>query len=600
MLKLLAGNEALALGAYHAGVMVASAYPGTPSTEILESLAGHKDIRVDWSSDERVAMEVAIGASFAGVRAMASMKHVGLNVASDPFMSSSVTGVNAGLVVVVADDPGMHSSQSEQDTRNYAKFAKVPLLEPGDSQEAYDFMQYAFDISEKFDTPVIVRSTTRLSHAKSVVDLSKSRTEKKGDFGYDISKYVLLPVYARGRRPAMEQRVSKLRKYAETLPLNQITWGDTRVGIVSSGVVYQYAREVFPDASFLKLGMVYPLPQTLIKQFASHVEKLIVIEELDPFIEDNIRLKGISVIGKAIFPSIGEFSPEVIEESAVHANILPKSASRKQPAEGLPKRPPLLCPGCPHTGLFHVLSSVGKRSVPGKSAKPEDRDLVICGDIGCYTLGTYPPLSAMDFNVCMGASIGMALGMEKSGIDKKVVAVIGDSTFYHSGVSGLLTAVYFNSKITIVILDNLTTAMTGHQDHPGTGVSAQGDPATTVELEQLVRGCGVEDMVTVDAFDIKAVRNGVKSALDADNLSVIIVRGNCAVRIKQRSGARAVDAEYCNDCGMCLLLGCSAIQKRDGRIVIDEALCAGDICKVCQQLCSRGAIYSTSDKGQND
>ncbi|MFC1951185.1 indolepyruvate ferredoxin oxidoreductase subunit alpha [Chloroflexota bacterium] len=591
MLKLLSGNEALALGVYHAGVMVASAYPGTPSTEILESLSRHKDVHAEWSSDERVAMEVALGASFAGVRAMVSMKHVGLNVASDPFMSSSVTGVNAGLVMIVADDPGMHSSQSEQDTRNYAKFAKVPLLEPGDSQEAYDFIEYAFDISEKFDTPVIVRSTTRLSHAKSVVDVSKTRAEKEGEFGYDISKYVLLPVYARGRRPAVEQRVNKLRKYAETLPLNKITWGDTRIGIVSSGVVYQYAREAFPSASFLKLGMVYPLPQTLIKQFASHVEKLIVIEELDPFIEDNIRLKGISVIGKVIFPSIGEFSPDVIKESAVRANILAKTASRKEPAEGLPKRPPLLCPGCPHTGLFHVLSSIDKRSVPGKSAKLKERDLAICGDIGCYTLGTYPPLSAMDFNICMGASIGTALGMERSGIDKKVVAVIGDSTFYHSGISGLLTAVYFNSKITIVILDNLTTAMTGHQDHPGTGISVQGEPTTKVELEQLVRGCGVEDVVTVDAFDIKSIRKSVKSALDAPNLSVIIVRGNCAVRVKQRSGARVIDAERCNDCGKCLLLGCSAIQKRDGMVVIDAALCAGDICTICQQVCSRGAIH---------
>jgi indolepyruvate ferredoxin oxidoreductase alpha subunit len=590
MLKLLAGNEALALGAYHAGVMVASAYPGTPSTEILEVLSRHKDIRTDWASDERVAMEVALGASFAGVRALVAMKHVGLNVASDAFMSSSITGINAGLVMIVADDPGMHSSQSEQDTRNFARFARVPILEPSDSQEAYDFIEIAYDISEKYDTPVIVRSTTRISHSKSVVDVNKTRTTKNAEFNYDVSKYVLLPVYARGRQPNVMARVANLKEYAETMPLNQVTWGDTRIGIVSSGVAYQYAKEVFPDASFLKLGMVYPLPEKLIGEFALKVEKLIVIEELDPFLEENIRLMGIDLAGKEIFPDVGEFSPDVIEQSAAKAGLIDKTISRSAPAEGLPKRPPLLCPGCPHTGLFSVLSSIGKRSAPKKPADITKSELVICGDIGCYTLGTFPPLSAMDINVCMGASIGTALGVERANIGKKVVAVIGDSTFYHSGISGLLSAVYFDSKITLVILDNLTTAMTGHQDHPGTGVSAQGEQAVKVELEELVRGAGVKDVSVVDAFDIKAIRASVKSALDADNLSVIIVRGDCAVRIKTRFGSRSVDAEKCNDCGICLLLGCSAIQKIDDKVVIDPTLCAGDICTICEQVCARGAI----------
>jgi len=590
MLKLLAGNEAYALGAYHAGVMVASAYPGTPSTEILEMLSLHKDIRTDWASDERVAMEVALGASFAGVRALVAMKHVGLNVASDAFMSSSITGINAGLVMIVADDPGMHSSQSEQDTRNYAKFAKVPILEPSDSQEAYDFIETAFDISEQFDTPVIVRSTTRISHSKSVVDVNKTRITKNTEFTYDVSKYVLLPVYARGRQPNVKQRVEKLKEYAETLPLNQIIWRDKSLGIISSGVAYQYAREIFTGASFLKLGMVYPLPNKLINEFASKVEKLIVVEELDLFLEENIRLMGLEVTGKEIFPAIGEFSPDVIEASAAKEGLIDKTISKIVPAEGLPKRPPLLCPGCPHTGLFSVLSSIGKRSAPKKTRNINESDLVICGDIGCYTLGTYPPLSAMDVNVCMGASIGTALGVERANIDKKVVAVIGDSTFYHSGISGLLSAVYFDSKMTLVILDNLTTAMTGHQDHPGTGVSAKGEQAVKVELEDLVCGSGIKDVSVVNAFDIKEIRASVKSALDTDNLSVIIVRGNCAVRIKTRSGPFSVDAEKCNECGMCLLLGCSAIQKMDEKIVIDPTLCAGDICTICEQVCARGAI----------
>jgi len=505
-------------------------------------------------------------------------------------MSSSITGINAGLVMIVADDPGMHSSQSEQDTRNYARFAKIPVLEPSDSQEAYDFIEYAFDLSETFDTPVIVRTTTRISHSKSVVNVNKVRTEHNRDFTYNVSKYVLLPGYARARRPDQYARVAGLEEHAETFELNQITLGSKDVGIISSGVAYQYAKEVFPDASFLKLGMVYPLPKKLISDFADGVDKLIVVEELDPFLEENIRLMGIELQGKDIFPTIGEYSPDVIAQNAAKAGLIDNIVVSNKPAEGLPKRPPLLCPGCPHTGLFSILSSIGKRSAPKKTTDINNSGLVICGDIGCYTLGTYPPLSAMDINVCMGASIGTALGMERANVDKKVVAVIGDSTFFHSGISGLLSAVYFDSKMTLVILDNLTTAMTGHQDHPGTGVSAQGDQTRKVGLEQLIRGSGVNDLEVVDAFDIKTIKSTVKKALDADHLSVIIVRGDCAVRIKARSGPRAVETEKCNDCGMCLLLGCSAIQKDGDKVRIDATLCAGDICTICEQVCPRGAI----------
>lgn len=599
MLKLLYGNEALALGVYHAGVKVASAYPGTPSTEILEAVSRYSGIDVDWASDEKVALEIALGAAYAGVRSMVSMKHVGLNVAGDPFMSSSITGINAGFVIINADDPGMHSSQSEQDNRYYAKFAKIPLLEPGDSQEAYDLISHAYDISEQFDTPVMVRSTTRISHSKSVVkadDNAESGPHNR-HFEYNVQKYVLLPVYARARRPWIEQRLVKLGDFAGTTPLNKIIWGDRRLGIITSGVAYQYAREVFPGASFLKLGMTYPLSKELVWSFADQVEKLIVIEELDPFLEENIRNMGIEVTGKEFIPAIGELNPDIIEECSRKAGLLAGTPSGRKAPGGLPKRPPLLCPGCPHTGLFSILSSIGKRSQPGKSqGKPlPEPDLVICGDIGCYTLAAYPPLSAMDINVCMGASIGTALGMEKAGIDKKVVAVIGDSTFMHSGITGLINAVYYRSSITIIILDNLTTAMTGHQDHPGTGLSVQGVESGRVDLEELVRGTGVSDVSVVDAFDIKTLKNSVKSALDSSELSVIIVRGDCAVRVKARSEPKAVDMDKCNNCGVCLLLGCSAIQRDGERVFIDTTLCVGDVCAVCQQLCARGAIGAQSE-----
>ncbi len=595
MKRLLSGNEALALGAYHAGVRVATAYPGTPSTEILEAIARFDDVYAEWSTNEKVALEVALGASYAGVRAMASMKQVGLNVASDPFMAAATTGVDGGLVIICADDPGAHSSQGEQDNRHYARLAKVPVLEPGDSQEAYDFLAHAFDLSEQFDTPAMVRTTTRISHSKTVVDVTRSRSapSRQPEFRYNAAKYVMLPAHARLRHPLMEERLVRLAEYAETCPLNQTIWNERALGVVTGGVAYQYAREVFPRASFLKLGMTYPLPRNLLRHFAAQVKKVLVVEELEPFLQENMQAMGIDVIGKEFIPRVGELNPDIIYAAGQKAGLLPESPPRKTvPGVELPRRPPLLCPGCPHTGLFFVLSSIGQRA---RLAKAKDRTLadsplIITGDIGCYTLGTYPPLLAMDTCACMGASIGAALGMEKAHVGKKVVAVIGDSTFLHSGITGLVDGIYNNSQITLVILDNGTTAMTGHQEHPGTGVSAQGKETRKVDIEHLVRGIGVSDVSVVNAFDVKELRRRVRSALDSPELSVIIVRGDCAVRVPKRGEPRAIDMEKCNLCGTCLLLGCSAIQKTDEQLYIEPSLCVGDTCTVCQQICPRQAI----------
>jgi len=600
VVKLLSGNEALALGAYHASVGVATAYPGTPSTEILEYLARFDDIYAEWSTNEKVAMEVALGAAYAGTRSLVSMKHVGLNVASDPFMAASTTGVNTGMVVVSADDPGMHSSQNEQDNRHYAKLAKVPMLEPGDSQEAYELMAYAFDISERFNTPVLVRSTTRISHSKSVVKVNRSRVVPASQVGfqYDVAKYVMLPVYARLRHPLVEERLVSLAAYAETFPLNQVEWGERHLGVVSSGVACQYAREVFPEASFLKLSMTYPLPQNLIRHFAAQVDRVIVIEELDPFLQENIQAMGIKVTGKEFVSRVGELNTGIIEEASGAAGLLAETLPRQRSniASTLPKRPPLLCPGCPHTGTFFVLSGIGQRSKSpkAKGKAPKKPKLVITGDIGCYTLGTYPPLNAMDTCACMGASIGQALGMEKAGISEKVVAVIGDSTFLHSGITPLVNAVYNEGQITVIILDNRTTAMTGHQDHPGTGISAQGKETKAVVLEHLVRGMGISDVKVVNAFNIKDIRQAVKNSLDSPELSVIIVRGACSMRLPKRSEPRAIDTEKCNGCGICLMLGCPAIQSKDEQVYIDSTLCAGNACTICQQVCPRQAVVPES------
>jgi indolepyruvate ferredoxin oxidoreductase alpha subunit len=592
-MQLLSGNEALALGAYHAGVQVATAYPGTPSTEILENIARFHDIYAEWSTNEKVAMEVAMGAAYTGVRAMVSMKHVGLNVASDPFIAASYTGIIGGLVVISADDPQIHSSQNEQDNRHYARLAKVPMLEPADSQEAYELMNYTFDISEAFDTPVMLRTTTRISHSKSVVSVNRSRSvgKNRAAFHFNQSKYVMLPVYALPRHAAIEERMVKLAEYAETFPLNKVIAGNGKLGIVASGIAYQYAREVFPEASFLKLTMTWPLPENLIKNFSRNVERLIVVEELDPFLEENIRAMGIEVTGKEFIPAVGELNTRIVAESSGAAGLLPESAKDYilPPAEGLPKRPPLLCPGCPHTGIYFTLSTLGQRSelLGSKNQEPK---LIVTGDIGCYTLGTYPPLSVLDTTACMGAGIGQALGMEKSGVKSKVVAIIGDSTFMHSGITGLVNAVYNDGHITIIILDNRTTAMTGHQEHPGTGISAQGQETMAVDIESLARGIGANDIKVIDAFDTKALRKGVKDSLEREEVSVIIVRGACAMMVRQRTHPRKVDVEKCSQCNFCLRLGCPAIQSTDGQVFIEPSLCAGDICGICDQICPQKAI----------
>ena len=593
-LQLISGNEALALGAYHSGVQVAAAYPGTPSTEILENLARFKDIYAEWSTNEKVAMEVAMGAAYTGARAMVSMKMVGLNVASDPFMASSYTGVIGGLVVVCADDPQIHSSQNEQDNRHYARMAMVPMLEPTDSQDAYDLMGYAFDISEEFDTPVMLRTTTRISHSKSAVAINRTRKVKNPQpaFFFNQQKYIMLPVYALPRHALMEKRMVKLKEYTETFPLNQVSWGKRDLGIVTSGVSYNYAREVFPEASFLKLGMTWPLPEKMIKDFAGQVDKLIVVEELDPFLEDNIKSMGIAVNGKEFIPLVGELNTQIVADSSTGVGLIPESEKPLPPAAGLPRRPPLLCPGCPHTGIYFVLNTLGQRTKLFKSKDdgPQEPKLIITGDIGCYTLGTYPPLSVLDTTACMGAGIGQALGMERAGVKSKVVAIIGDSTFMHSGITGLVDAVYNQGHITIIILDNRTTAMTGHQEHPGTGISAQGEETFAVDIESLAMGIGVKDVKTINAFDLKALRDGVKDSLDREEVSVIIVRGSCAMRVRKRANPRKIDVEKCTQCNYCLSLGCPAIQSADGQVFIEPTLCAGDICTICEQLCPQKAI----------
>lgn len=604
MIRLLSGNEAFALGAYHAGVAVATAYPGTPSSEILESVARFPQVYAEWSTNEKVAMEVALGASYAGARAMASMKQVGLNVASDPFMAAATTGINGGLVVICADDPGIHSSQCEQDNRHFARLAKVPMLEPSDSQEAYDLMPLAFEISERFDTPVLVRSTTRISHSKSIVKAGDNRRASPRPIAFERNpeKYVMLPTSARLRRPLIEERLVKLANHSETFPYNRIEWGDRNLGIVSSGIAYQYAREVFPKASFLKLGMTYPLPARMVGEFAAGVDRIIVIEELDPFLEESILALGIKVTGKDFIPRIGELNPGIIAESCRRAGLLPKATSLPpiKTASRLPTRPPLLCAGCPHTAPFFVLSSIAKRSrnPKTKDTAPRESGLVITGDIGCYTLGAYPPWNVMDTTTCMGAGIGEALGMEKAGLadGKKLVALIGDSTFIHSGITPLVDAVYNQGHFTIIILDNGTTAMTGHQPHPGTGTSAKGEPTQAVDIESIVRAIGVRNVTVVKAFDVKEVRGAIRAAIDSNQLSVIITRGGCSVRLPKRTGPRVIDAAKCNQCGVCLTVGCPAIQTAGDQPLIDATMCAGDACTVCQQICPHQAIAPSNSQ----
>jgi indolepyruvate ferredoxin oxidoreductase alpha subunit len=584
MKVLLTGNEAIARGAYESGVRVASAYPGTPSTEILENMVQYAGMYAEWAPNEKVALEVAAGACIAGCRAMACMKHVGVNVAADPLFTLSYTGVRGGLVIITADDPEMHSSQNEQDNRNYARFAKIPMLEPADSQEAKDFVRLAFEISERFDTPVFVRTTTRIAHAKSLVELAEPQSppvpealERRPD------KYVMLPRNARLRHPLVEERLLKLAAFAETFERNELCLQDTAIGIIAAGVAYQYAREALPGCSFLKLGMSYPLPAEKIRQFAARVERLYVFEELDPFFEEQIRAMGIAVTGKEVFPLCGEFSPAT---AAQGVRGLPAPAAQAPLLAYLPPRPPNMCPGCPHRGMFYILKKL---------------KLFVTGDIGCYTLGALPPLNAMETCICMGASIGNALGIAKALGDSAAgttVAVIGDSTFLHSGITGLLDIAYNRGACTVIILDNRTTAMTGRQEHPGTGYTLANAPAGRVDYRGLCSALGIEHIATVNPYDLGQVERVVRQETARPAPSVIIAEAPCVLhrRDAQRGrAAYAVDEAACVGCKACLQLGCPAIEWRGAddaaRAFIQPGLCTG--CTVCAQVCPKHAINAT-------
>lgn len=585
---LLSGNEALARGAWEAGVCVAAGYPGTPSTEILETLAPMSDVYAEWSPNEKVALDVAVGAAYAGVRALAVMKHVGLNVAADSLFYVAMTGIEAGLVLIVADDPGMHSSQGEQDTRRYCKFARIPCLEPSDSQEAKDMVGLAFELSEQFDTPVLVRVTTRISHSHGIVALDEERPRRPGavpPYRIDPPKYVMVPGYARRRHPVMEERIRSLADHADGLAINRVEQGSGPIGIVTHGIAYQYAKEFFPQAPMLRLGMTYPLPAQMVRDFAAQVDRLIVIEELDPVIEEELTLQGIPCEGKSIFPAVGELDPETVRACAERASLLAAAPGPVQPATApsLPPRPPILCPGCPHRGLYAVARKL---------------ELVVNGDIGCYTLGFLPPLSAVHTTGCMGAGIGQAHGVSLAAPDQRHIAVIGDATFFHSGMAALLNVAYNGGETVTVILDNRTTAMTGHQQNPGTGHTLQGKPAGAIDLEQLVRSIGIAEVHTVDSYDLDAVEAALRHCLEAHAPSVVISRHPCALlpEVRRTYHPRTVLAEACIGCGRCLSVGCPALclsgntSGRTGKptVAIDPLLCAG--CGICAQMCLSQAI----------
>jgi len=578
MKKLMLGNEAVARGAYEAGVTVAAAYPGTPSTEITENIAKYDGIYSEWSPNEKVALEVAIGASIAGARSICSMKHVGLNVAADPLFTFSYTGVNGGMVLMVADDPGMHSSQNEQDSRFYARSSKVPMLEPADSQECKDYVKEAFEISEKYDCPVIVRLSTRISHSQSVVELGEKVDYKLKDYVKNPGKYVMMPAMARKRHVEVEKRMAALREFSNSTSINKIEWGSKDVGIITSGIAYQYAREAFGDASYLKLGMVYPLPEKLIEDFAKEVKTLYVVEELEPFIENQVKKLGIKVIGKECLPVIGELSAQLIKEKMLGQ----KTEGGAKLDEASPVRPPVMCPGCPHRGLFYVLKKL---------------KLVVSGDIGCYTLGALPPTESMDVCVCMGASVSGAHGMEKArGKDfaKKTVAILGDSTFMHSGITGLIDIVYNKGNSTVIILDNSITGMTGHQHNPTTGFTIKNEQTKQVNLVKLANAVGVERVRVVDPFNLKELEQIVKEETQAEEPSVIITQRPCALlKSVKYDGPKRINMDKCKKCKMCFSIGCPALVKVDDRIEINEALCIG--CDLCTKLCNFGAIEKAGE-----
>lgn len=588
MKKLLTGNEAIARGAYEAGVRYASAYPGTPSTEILENIALYKeDILAEWATNEKVALEAAIGASIAGARSIASMKHVGVNVASDALFTFAYTGVNGGMVLVTADEPGQHSSQNEQDNRNYAKFAKIPMLEPSNSQESKDMIKTAFEVSENFDTPVLVRVTTRICHSKGIVECSEREDVAIKEYVKDITKYITVPAFAQKMRVKIEGRTQRLLEFSNTTDLNYIEWNDTKVGVITSGAAYSFAKEVFGDSvSYLKLGFTYPLPTEKIKEFGSKVEKIYVIEENDPYIEEQVRILGFDCLGNNFFPPYGEMTPDVIRK-AVYGET--KETLEYDRVKVVP-RPPTLCAGCPHRGFFH---QIGKR-----------KNVMIAGDIGCYTLGFADPYNAMDFNMCMGAASSTGHGAQQvfnmTENPKRVVSVMGDSTFFHTGINALMDVSYNGSNTVTVILDNRITGMTGHQDNPGTGYTLQGKEAKELDIKTLVLACGIEHVVQIDPNDLTAMKNALDWALSLEEPSVIITRWPCVLkRLTTQDKTEfkgvfqdrySVNHEVCIGCKACVRTGCPAIsfdtEHKKSSINIEQ--CVG--CSVCYQVCPVKAI----------
>ncbi len=573
MRQLMLGNQAFARGLYEAGCAFVSSYPGTPSTEVTEEAAKYEEIYCEWAPNEKVAMEAAFGASLAGKRSFCGMKHVGLNVAADPLFTCSYTGVNAGMVICVADDAGMHSSQNEQDSRHYAAAAKIPMLEPSDSAEACEFVKKAYGLSEEYDTPVIVKMCTRVAHSQSIVETGKREEGKQHPYEKNIAKYVMMPGNAIRRHPVVEERTRRLAEYANTCGFNRVEMGDTKLGIITSSTSYQYVKEVFGDeACILKLGMIYPLPEQLILDFAAKVDKLAIVEELDPVIEDHCKKLGLTVTGKEALPLEGEYSQNLVAEK-----LGKETPAYKSLEENLPGRPPVMCAGCPHRGLFYILSK---------------NKCTVLGDIGCYTLGAVAPLSAMEMTLCMGASISSihgfnkALGAESEG---KTVAVIGDSTFMHSGMTGLANIAYNQSNSTVIILDNSITGMTGHQQNPTTGYNIKGDPAGKIDLESLCRAMGFERVAVIDPYNLEECDRVIKEELAADEPSVIISRRPCALLkyVKHKPPIRALE-DKCAGCKSCMRLGCPAISMKNQKVVIDNTLCVG--CGVCEQLCKFDAL----------
>ena len=566
------GNEAIARGAYEAGVKVSSAYPGTPSTEISEYLVQYRDdVYEEWAPNEKVATEVAVGASLAGVRSMACMKHVGLNVAADPLYSVSYMGVNGGLVIVVADDPGLYSSQNEQDTRMVARAAQIPVIEPSDSAEAKDYFKIAFELSEKFDRPFIFRTTTRLAHSQGLVELQDRVVPEDKVYEKNIQKNVMMPGNAKIRHIEIEKRNLELAEAANTLPINRVEMNDTKIGVITSGIPYQYVKEAMPEASVLKLGMVNPLPRKLIEDFASKVDTLYIVEELDPVIEEQVISWGINAIGKEILTVQGEYSANMLRKA-----ILKQELDIKEPAAA-PGRPPILCPGCPHRSVFYTLNKLKMHAA---------------GDIGCYTLGAVAPLSVIDTTMCMGSSISTLHGMEKAkGKDyiKNWVAVIGDSTFMHTGVNSLMNMVYNKATGTVIILDNSTTGMTGHQDHAATGKTLQGDPTYAISIPGICKAMGIKNVYEINAFDLPLLEKTIKEEVAKDEISVIITKTPCVLLDKRKKPLYVAHEDKCKKCGMCMKPGCPAMTKNaDGTIHIDDTMCTG--CGLCKDLCKFDAI----------